>query len=689
MSINVNDKNLGHATAYAYYKAGGGTMTEAEFTEFMADFGTASQTAVEAAQAALASKNAAQTAATTATNKATEATTAATTATTKAGEASTSASTATSAKDTAVSASQTATSKATEATTAAATATSAKTDAVAANTAAQSAKTAAQTAQTGAETAAASVQSSAAQIATNTDDIAQLKSELTVVIDADSDKSEMTPDATANSYRLNESDGFCSVNASYKMVKYPVTAGDLIEVKSDDRFQFQTVASVPASGTSNRVGITYGTGDFVLTVPETATYCIVSTTIDNSTAKVYALEPKIDAVETELADIQSKVHGDKQYLYTDKWLDHKYWNSGGTLSTSAQQYNYHAYPAITLPAGTYYTYECGDAYSFKKVGNTVSSLNVEQLNYSPYRGKFVLTDESIVMLTASPSHTDTSIMMLSDVTEFPSDATTHEFNTYFGDFAPLLTNSIVVDVNGHGDFANIQDAIDSIVGDSAAARFNIVVMPGTYPRFDSKKTGNSAWTERYINIIGVDVDNTIIESDVGLYSKATNLRLNGVVKNITFKMTNTNQGDVSQESYNYAYAVHADFGQQHCRFENCKFISTNGPAVGFGITNDSYLEFVGCYFECNQNSAVGTSSLGALFGHATNSPNATGIRLETHNCICNNKTGDNGAVITTLVDSTVQSFVSTNSVYVGTGGGAISVTGTWDKGYSANNNVTI
>ena len=50
MSINVNDKNLGHATAYAYYKAGGGTMTEAEFTEFMADFGTASQTAVEAAQ---------------------------------------------------------------------------------------------------------------------------------------------------------------------------------------------------------------------------------------------------------------------------------------------------------------------------------------------------------------------------------------------------------------------------------------------------------------------------------------------------------------------------------------------------------------------------------------------------------------------------------------------------------------
>jgi peptidoglycan/xylan/chitin deacetylase (PgdA/CDA1 family) len=179
MSINVNDKNLGHATAYAYYKAGGGTMTEAEFTEFMADFGTASQTAVEAAQAALASKNAAQTAATTATNKASEATTAATTATTKAAEAQADADAAALDASQALSAASTATTKATEATTAAATAVSAKDDAVSANTAAQSAKTAAQTAQTGAETAAASVEASAEQIATNAEDISQLKSELT------------------------------------------------------------------------------------------------------------------------------------------------------------------------------------------------------------------------------------------------------------------------------------------------------------------------------------------------------------------------------------------------------------------------------------------------------------------------------------------------------------------------------
>lgn len=74
MSNNIR-KNLGHVTAYAYYKAGGGTMTEEEFTEYMADFGTAAETAVNAATSAEQSKDTAQTAATTATEKATAAST--------------------------------------------------------------------------------------------------------------------------------------------------------------------------------------------------------------------------------------------------------------------------------------------------------------------------------------------------------------------------------------------------------------------------------------------------------------------------------------------------------------------------------------------------------------------------------------------------------------------------------------
>ena len=71
----------------------------------------------------------------------------------------------------------------------------------------------------------------------------------------------------ANS-RLNESDGYYSENSDYKIDKYQVTAGTSVRVKSDDRFQFQTIAYIGKTGTNNRIGKTYGTGDFILKVPE-------------------------------------------------------------------------------------------------------------------------------------------------------------------------------------------------------------------------------------------------------------------------------------------------------------------------------------------------------------------------------------------------------------------------------------
>lgn len=168
-------KNLGHVTAYAYYKAGGGTMTEEEFTEYMADFGDAAERAVDAASEAAQSKADAQTAAATATDKADEAAASASSASGSAASAAEDASTASTAANTA--------------TGAATTATSAKNDAVSAKTAAQSAKTAAETAAstattkageaatsaTNAAASAQSVASSAAQITQNAEDIDALK----------------------------------------------------------------------------------------------------------------------------------------------------------------------------------------------------------------------------------------------------------------------------------------------------------------------------------------------------------------------------------------------------------------------------------------------------------------------------------------------------------------------------------
>jgi len=95
---------------------------------------------------------------------------------------------------------------------------------------------------------------------------------------------ELGTKTEAASYRLNPSTGLCFVDSNYKLVKYPVTAGEFIKVYSDDRFQFQNNVSVPSSGTANRIGKTYGTFDNYITVPSGATYIVFSTTTSGSAA---------------------------------------------------------------------------------------------------------------------------------------------------------------------------------------------------------------------------------------------------------------------------------------------------------------------------------------------------------------------------------------------------------------------
>lgn len=104
-----------------------------------------------------------------------------------------------------------------------------------------------------------------------------------------STRTAQSPTTSATGWRLNEADGLCSQVSGYKLEKYLVTAGERIKVVSDDRFQFQNDASVPASGQPNRVGDTYQSGTFELIVPNNATYLIVSTPTSGSTASVEKL----------------------------------------------------------------------------------------------------------------------------------------------------------------------------------------------------------------------------------------------------------------------------------------------------------------------------------------------------------------------------------------------------------------
>lgn len=122
----------------------------------------------------------------------------------------------------------------------------------------------------------------------------------------------MSSNTSTNPWRLNESDGLCTNTAGYKLVKYQVVPGTVIKVVSDDRFQFQTTDQVPSSGANKRVGVTYGTGTYDLTVPEGATHLIVSTTISNSTAKVYSSVTPSHYLRVKNADSKLFI-SDKEY----------------------------------------------------------------------------------------------------------------------------------------------------------------------------------------------------------------------------------------------------------------------------------------------------------------------------------------------------------------------------------------
>ena len=91
---------------------------------------------------------------------------------------------------------------------------------------------------------------------------------------------ERTPASTSEGWRLNSYDGLCTANANYKLLKYTVTSGDIIRIKSDDRFQFQNSASVPSSGLPNIIGTVHQKFDGLITVPENATHLIISTPIN-------------------------------------------------------------------------------------------------------------------------------------------------------------------------------------------------------------------------------------------------------------------------------------------------------------------------------------------------------------------------------------------------------------------------
>ena len=126
----------------------------------------------------------------------------------------------------------------------------------------------------------------------------QLKEDLdNIEEDVYSDNTTPIPiDESISGWKLNESDGLCSSDNAYKLVKFNITADRIYKISGSERFQFQTEKRVPQTGEPNRIGITYQS-DGTAVAPYNAKYLIVSTLKDtNVTVKkgVYSLAKKIN-----------------------------------------------------------------------------------------------------------------------------------------------------------------------------------------------------------------------------------------------------------------------------------------------------------------------------------------------------------------------------------------------------------
>ena len=164
---------------------------------------------------------------------------------------------------------------------------------------------------------------------------------------------ELTPAQTANGLKIKDTnDGIAVGDSSYKLDKYAVTAGNTVKVIADDKFQFNRGTSVTTALPSNIVGNVYHAGTYILTVPETATYLIISTPKDNSASAVYSVSGIRETVEEnteKIADIESIVE-------TDRPLTQARLDATTKIETigSPQVFDKNAYPVLNY--GTSYNY---------------------------------------------------------------------------------------------------------------------------------------------------------------------------------------------------------------------------------------------------------------------------------------------------------------------------------------------
>lgn len=201
---------------------------------------------------------------------------------------------------------------------------------------------------------------------------------------------------------------------------------------------------------------------------------------------------------------------------------------------------------------------------------------------------------------------------------------------------------VIVDVNGNGDFTDIQSAIDYL-----SDNFNVAEIPTTvFIRngvYNIASGGEKNWAiykgANKISIIGESREGVILKYNAtpAVNHKVIEFGGEATLANLTILNLFNDDGSVPCYDHN-PYCVHNDSWfavnyKYNTVIENCYFYSEVFNPVGAGLRSNQNQIYRNCVFEFNPKDSR-LDANGALYVHAPAWPAEVDCSIEVDNCTC-------------------------------------------------------
>ena len=221
-----------------------------------------------------------------------------------------------------------------------------------------------------------------------------------------------------------------------------------------------------------------------------------------------------------------------------------------------------------------------------------------------------------------------------------------------------LKTTIIVDINGNGDFTNIQDAITYAKNnfDVQTIPITIIIKNGLYtvhPTNDYPYACIDKGANK-ISLIGETRDGVIIEccNTSEVQSKVLDIGGECSIENLTILCLKDDSYTSEVDLGHNCYCIHNDTGigevenHYYTTVKNCKLYSECHSPLGAGLHDKQTQRYVDCEFISN-----GIVSAGALYVHASVESYATDMCVEIENCTCISKDNELALSLPNVADT--------------------------------------